>query len=77
MLASAQGQVCFINTAPHPNPAAMSWFRTILIIDVLEPKESQSKLQLSPDNTVSYQQGYALCNQLIPDRSSGADMIYF
>lgn len=69
MLASAQGQVCFINTAQHPNPDAMSWFRTALIIDVLEPKESQSKLQISHDNTVSYQQGYALCNQIIPDRS--------
>lgn len=55
----------------------MSWIRTALIIDVLEPKESQSKLQISRDNTVGYQQGYALCNQLIPDWSSGADMIYF
>lgn len=52
----------------------MSWIRTALIIDVLE---SQSKLQISHDNTVSYQQGYTLCNKLIPDRSSGADMIYF
>lgn len=33
MLASAQGQVCFINTAPHPNPTAMSWIRRALIID--------------------------------------------